>query len=404
MKSNSRASLYKRNHRFRLLWMGQAGSVVGDWLHTVALMQVVMDITASSLSVGVVLMCRSVSSIVLGPFLGPLVDQWSKQKILIYTNLMRAVAVLLFIGAYEWGQIVLIYVAALVVGLGSAFFQPAHRSLLTSIVTRNDLAEANAWLTMTNSVSMMLGAIVGGVVTMISPSYAFFINAGLYTASAYAFHQMVFMTDSRERDQAIFHYLSSLWEGWREVRQNRHIRAIIWIGICWGLAGGGYYVFLPLLGQQGSSWGLGLLYAVDGIGVLVGSLLVRWRLGKEERIQRISYGISYIGQALGFVLLTQTSSFYVAIWFLLLMRIFSGIIIPLDSTLLQTHTSKQTMGRVFALHMSTYGGMMQISYVLFGWAFNKWPIWLIGVGIGTVSCLSGIMWLIVVCRGKQRKS
>ncbi|GHO77848.1 hypothetical protein KSD_56190 [Ktedonobacter sp. SOSP1-85] len=55
---------------------------------------------------------------------------------------------------------------------------------------------------------------------------------------------------------------------------------------------------------------------------------------------------------------------------LLLMRVSSGVIIPLDSYLLQTSTEQGMRGRIFALHSSTYGGVMQISYVLTGYAFE----------------------------------
>ena len=78
---------------------------------------------------------------------------------------------------------------------------------------------------------------------------------------------------------------------------------------------------------------------------------------------------------------------------LLLMRIASGVIIPLDTYLLQSNTKEGIRGRVFALHGSTYGGVMQLSYALSGLAFVSWGIPHTGIFIGLISLVCGVSWL-----------
>ncbi|WFA04663.1 hypothetical protein [Bacillus sp. HSf4] len=62
------------------------------------------------------------------------------------------------------------------------------------------------------------------------------------------------------------------------------------------------------------------------------------------------------------------------------MRVSSGVIIPLDSYMLQTNTREEVRGRVFSFHLATYGGFMQLSYLASGFAYDQWGIPLVGLG------------------------
>ncbi len=173
-------------------------------------------------------------------------------------------------------------------------------------------------------------------------------------------------------------------------------RAIIIIGVSWGLAGGGYFILIPVLGQQVyhmGGFGIGLLYVIDGIGVLAGAYAVNEFVGKNHRRAVIWYGVAYLTQALFFGVMTQFTVFVWGALMLLFMRISSGVIIPLDTYMLQTSTERAVRGRVFALHGSTYGGVMQLSFALTGLALSRIEISTVGIVIGIMSLLCGISWL-----------
>ncbi|AEJ39537.1 hypothetical protein TPY_1347 [Sulfobacillus acidophilus TPY] len=68
------------------------------------------------------------------------------------------------------------------------------------------------------------------------------------------------------------------------------------------------------------------------------------------------------------------------------MRISSGIIIPLDNGLLQTYVDARLQGRVFSLHQSTYGGVMQLSYALDGSPFSNLAITLSDLASALCPC------------------
>ncbi|GMA49954.1 hypothetical protein GCM10025857_13110 [Alicyclobacillus contaminans] len=139
--------------------------------------------------------------------------------------------------------------------------------------------------------------------------------------------------------------------------------------------------------------GIGLLYVMDGVGVLTGSYAVNRFVGRRRGRAIFWYGVAYLTQALFFGAMTQFTVFAWGALMLLLMRVSSGIIIPLDTYLLQTSTDADVRGRVFALHGATYGGVMQLSYVMMGMALSRFGIPTIGLGIGAMSLLCGITWL-----------
>jgi predicted MFS family arabinose efflux permease len=187
-------------------------------------------------------------------------------------------------------------------------------------------------------------------------------------------------------------YFPALKAGFQEVADNKVAKSIILIGISWGLAGGGYAILIPTLGEMVygmGGFGIGLLYAIDGLGVLLGAVFVRRFVGSSDQRANLWYGIAYLTQALFFALLAQSALFLFGALMLLLMRFSSGMIIPLDSYLMQSHTKAEVRGRVFSLHNSTYSGVMQLSYAISGYLFESVGIPMRGLIIGFISFLCG---------------
>ncbi len=264
------------------------------------------------------------------------------------------------------------------------------------IVSRTDLATANGLDSQASGLIQIVGAACGGIVAAtVGPIVCFIINAASYLWSALHILRCHW-DEAGDVRRSSTTYFQSLKAGFDEALYNRVARAIILIGISWGLAGGGYYILIPVLGQQVyhmGGLGIGMLYVIDGIGVLVGAYAVNRFVGKNHRRAVIWYGVAYLTQALFFGAMTQFTLFAWGALMLLLMRVSSGIIIPLDTYMLQTCTSPDVQGRVFALHGSTYGGVMQLSYAVMGFALSRFGIPMVGIVIGTMSLLCGASWL-----------
>lgn len=264
------------------------------------------------------------------------------------------------------------------------------------IVSRDELVAANGLDAQASGLIQIVGAACGGIVAAtVGPILCFMINGASYLWSALHILRCHW-DETREVRRINATYFQSLKAGFEEALHNRVARAIIVIGISWGLAGGGYYILIPVLGQQVyhmGGLGIGMLYVIDGVGVLVGAYAVNRLVGKNHRRAVIWYGVAYLTQALFFGVMTQFTVFTWGALMLLLMRVSSGVIIPLDTYMLQTSTSPDVQGRVFSLHSSTYGGVMQLSYALMGLALTRFGIPAVGIVIGAMSLVCGLSWL-----------
>lgn len=117
--------LLRRNRSFRQLWLGQVVSQMGDWFDTIALYTIIERLTGSGRYIGLLLVARFVPSFLLGPLSGVVADRFSRQRIMIVTDVLRAVVVLGFLVVRRPDQLWIIYVLT-VFQLGLSTFLNRH--------------------------------------------------------------------------------------------------------------------------------------------------------------------------------------------------------------------------------------------------------------------------------------
>ena len=138
---------------------------MGDWFDTLALYTLILQLTGSGRDVGLLLVARFVPSFFFGPISGVVADRFSRQRIMIISDILRAVVVLGFLFVRRADQLWIIYVlTVLQLGL-STFFEPAKTAAIPSIVEPRELVTANAISSVTWSAMLTLGAAIGGLIT-----------------------------------------------------------------------------------------------------------------------------------------------------------------------------------------------------------------------------------------------
>jgi MFS family permease len=140
----------------RDLLVGQAISSLGDWMGTVALMALVLQLTDSATAVGGVLVLRLAPTVLAGPVAARLVTRWSRRKIMLAMDAVRipAVAVLPWVTSLWW-----IYLWAFVVELAGMVFLPARDASIPDLVDGDDdLAVANGLVLGTSYGMIPVGA------------------------------------------------------------------------------------------------------------------------------------------------------------------------------------------------------------------------------------------------------
>jgi MFS family permease len=151
--------------QFRLLWLGQTASAVGDSLVFVALPFAVLQTGGGATELGLVLAAFTLARagfIVVG---GVWADRLPRRFVMLTCDAVRAVvnafvAVALLTGAMEVWMFV---VSSTLFGAAQAFFGPASTGLVPSTISRDHLQQANALLQLSQSITNVFGPAVSGV-------------------------------------------------------------------------------------------------------------------------------------------------------------------------------------------------------------------------------------------------
>ncbi|HEY7621203.1 MAG TPA: MFS transporter [Solirubrobacteraceae bacterium] len=276
------ASLRERGP-FRLLFWGQALSVVGDRITPIAIAFAVLGL-GSATDLGIVMAAGGIPFALFALAGGVWSDRIGRRRVMIASDLLRmvsqtVVAVLLLTGSAEvW----MLAVLGFVYGTAAALFMPALIGLIPQTVGAARLQEANALISLTRSIASVAGpALAGVLIAAAGTGEAIAVDAATFAVSAACLIRLrpaAVVEEAGERES----FLAGLRTGWREVR------ARAWLG--WGLgAMSAYHLFVlpavfvlgPALAKQdlngASSWAA--IVVCLGIGGVAGNLVaLRMRL------------------------------------------------------------------------------------------------------------------------------
>ena len=171
-------SLAVRN--YRLYFLGQLASLCGTWMQSVALAWLVLDLTDSGTQVGLVTAAQLAPVLVLGGAAGVLIDRFDRRRLVIGAEVLlllqaTVLTVLVVTGPIElW----MIYVLAVVQGIGDAVEQPGRQALLSELVPDHDLPNAVSLNTALFTLSRVVGPALAAVfISTAGVGLCFTINA-----------------------------------------------------------------------------------------------------------------------------------------------------------------------------------------------------------------------------------
>ena len=236
-------ALLRRNRDFRLLWLGQVVSQLGDWFDTIALSTLVLQLTGSGRAVGLVLVARFLPSVFAGPLAGVIADRFNRRRVMIVSDVLRAIVVLGFLFVRRPDQLWLVYALTVLQLALSTFFEPARSAAVPSVVTPREIVAANAISSVTWSAMLTLGAAVGGVVAgRFGTDAAFVLDSLTYLVSAALIARIRLpkrpARPKRKLTVARALGITDTLEGLRYVRTRPRVLATLLAKPAWGLGGG----------------------------------------------------------------------------------------------------------------------------------------------------------------------
>src|SRR3989454_11375206 len=180
--------LLVENRNYRYTWMGQVVSEIGDHFNNIAVFSLVLANTHSGLAVSGVMLARAVPAVLAGPIAGVLLDRLDRKKVMIASDVIRAVVALGFIltvdgdpGKSTW----LLYVLSAILMFASPFFTSGRSAILPTITTRDELHTANSITQTTGWATLTIGTFAAGtMVAKLGFKPAFVFNALSFLFSA----------------------------------------------------------------------------------------------------------------------------------------------------------------------------------------------------------------------------
>lgn len=363
---------------FRRLWAGTTLSVLADQAFLVSLTWLVLRITDSGASLGLVLAVASVPGIVLTPLGGVLSDRLAPVRVMAVANIVRAalmglLALLVLTGATRvW------HVYLLAGGLSAldAIYYPASMTAVPALVDRGRLRAANALVQGVEQVSGVLGPALAGVVLAV---YGLWFNLGtntvLFLISALTFAAVprtrstpagttATEVETGERTPGT---LTSIARGVRYAWEDPVIRTImlILVGINLAMAGP-IYVGGSLLAEArlGGAGAFGTLVATGGVGALVGAATAG-TIGRIRRRGLVELASTAV-MGLGVAALAFVYSLPVAAVLAALVGMTASFLAVMNISWLQERSEPGVTGRVMSLAMFSAVALDPISYVLAG--------------------------------------
>ena len=138
--------LLKQNPSFRNLWYGQVISDLGNWVNSIALYALILQLTGSGIAMAVAMMAKLLPMVVISPFAGVVIDRMDRRTVLIASDILRCFTVLGFLIVENKGDLWLVYTLTLIEVALTGFFEPARSAIIPSIVAPNHLVQLTHYL------------------------------------------------------------------------------------------------------------------------------------------------------------------------------------------------------------------------------------------------------------------
>jgi MFS family permease len=404
-------ALLRDNRNYRYTWAGQVVSEIGDHFNNIAVFSLALAVTKSGLVVAGIMVARAVCAIVAGPLAGVLLDRLDRKRVMIASDLVRAVVALGFILTVHHPQPWLLYMLSGLLMFASPFFTSGRASILPAIASDEELHTANSVTQTTQWTTLVIGTLCAGTAVMqLGYAWAFVLNSCSFAFSAFCIWHL---HSERGAFRACRKSLteSEVVQPWREyVEGLRYIRTaplILGIGVInigWATGGGAAQILFSLFGEvvfNKGAMGISQIWACAGVGLLAGGAYGHW-YGKRASFSGYKWTIAvcYVIHGGAYVIFSQMQTYWLALVFIALSRAGVAVSSVLNMTQLLRNVPDQYRGRVFSTLESLTWAVMMLSMTAAGIASESVSPRTIGAWSGVLSSTTAIAWAYLHLSGR----
>lgn len=275
LKASQPKSLW-RNRDYMLLWSGQALSDIGGAVSELAFPLLVLAVTHSAAAAGFAAALRALPAALFSLFAGVLVDRWDRKRVMLVCDTGRALSLASIPIAFAFGHLTVwqLYGTAFLEGTLLIVFRLAKTAAVSQVVTRAQLSTAIAQEEFVEGTTTLFGPSLAGVLYTLGAMFPFITDAISYLISI-ATLLLIRTPFQGERTSLRRNVWAEVAEG---VLWVWHQPFILSMTLLMGAAAFVYssstlIVIIRAQQQHASAVVIGLIFAVGGVGSLLGSLL-----------------------------------------------------------------------------------------------------------------------------------
>ncbi|MET0699496.1 MAG: MFS transporter [Mycobacterium sp.] len=351
---------------YRRFVAGQSVSLVGSWAETIALALLVLDLSHSSITLGLVMATRYLPVLLCTPYAGLIVDRHDKRRILMLTSTVLG-ATTLAVGAAVLTHTIAIwqvFLAAAVFGFMTALDNPARMAFIPELVGPALIRPAVT----TNSILANVGRTLGpAVAAYLAHSYGlgwcFAFNAASFVLVIVAL--LTLHTATLVPAGPVNRGRGQLREGLAVAVKDRELAGPLVMMAFVGMLTYEFETSLPIFAEQtlragvdGYSW-LTTAFGIGSVGM--GLVLLRWPVTGLRRMISVAGGY-----AVAMLLLTVSPTVHAGVLAAVLVGAASILFLTTGNSTIQLTAPPQMRGRVTGLWTTLFVGSTPIGAVLIG--------------------------------------
>lgn len=355
---------------FVFLLIGQLGALLGTTVTNFALGLWAYEKAGSVGDFTWIGVAATLPALVLGPFIGVLVDRMQRKPLLVLAQAgsVSIIAILTYLYVHD---LLSVWWIICVVPIGSIFgvaLQVGFTSTVTSVVGKSQLNQANGLIGLAFGLIQLGGPLLGAVamdhstleVILYSTLVAYVV--GLLTIAISKIPLISLSNMSAEKPTII----SDLKDGYSYLRDKKGLLGGLWLfTVVWFCVSVVQILFVPVILGIGTKTDLGLVQTLGGLGLLLGGvLMVVWK-----GPQRLAYGIAFpcFTLGIGFTFMPISTSIMVLGVVSLLIMMTIPIANAASQTLWQRKTAPAFQGRVFALRNTIMKAAQPLAFLAAGY-------------------------------------
>jgi len=384
---------------FFTIWSGQALSILGSQLVQFALIWHLTVQTGSATVLATATLVGMLPNVILGPFIGTLVDRWNRRRIMLIADSAVALATLLLVALFALDVVEVwhIYAVLFIRSLASTFHGNAMSASTSLMVPVEQLTRIQGLNQLLNGGLNVVAAPLGALLLEILPMQG--ILAIDVITALFAILPLAFIQVPQPERTAVNAEQTTVWTDFRAGLSymlswpGLLIIGLMTVGINFTIIPA--FSLHPLMVKDyfgGSAIHLSWVESAMGAGIIFGGVLLGIWGGFSRKILTSMIGLMGLGAGTLILALAPSSAIFLAVGGALLV----GFMLPITNgpllALIQSTVEPDMQARVFSLLSSVGTGIAPLGLMIAGPVADR-------VGIQAWFMLGGILCLLMAVTG-----